>query len=482
MIEFIALILGVLTTFLITLAVFTKNRHSITNQLFVALALSLIGWSVTTYFSLHTQNDQQTLTWIRWIMFFVVSQNTSFFLLVQVFPDYQSRYVHTKWFKIAVAYSALVAAVAVSPFLFASFSDGAPQPGPGMALFMPHALIFAAGGVTALFIKYRKSRGLKRTQLRYFLAGTLLLFTVEPLGNFVLPIIFGNNDFVRLSPLYAIVFSGLIAYAILTQKLFDMRAAVARSVAYVLVTVTMVGLYAAGLFGVINVFFGGTDKETLRQILSILILMPLAVSFQYLKSFFDRVTGRLFYKENYNFQDVLDKVGAVVATETNLNKLLDKTQKVLSSALNASFMEYALVKGEEPTFLLSKRFAPYADSLGEHLSAQQRILLITEEMDTGNPLWRPFEDAQIALSLRLRTQKEVIGYILIGHKKNGESYSTQDHHLLDRGTSHVERVRRVVEGGDGHVGDGERLSVHGGVSFRLMGVWTIQKLRTVLTP
>lgn len=197
--ELVALIIGTVTTSLIALFVLAKDYRSITNQLFACLAAGLVGWSATTYLSLHTSSDEQALFWIRWIMFFVVLQNTSFMLLVRVFPRHRYNLWKRKYV-LAVLYSVVTAAVAVSPFLFVDF-DVVPVPGPGMVLFLPHALIFGVGSLIALVLRYRKAYGSEKTQLLYFLLGTLLMFTVVPVGNFILPLAFKVNVLVPFSSL-----------------------------------------------------------------------------------------------------------------------------------------------------------------------------------------------------------------------------------------------------------------------------------------
>jgi signal transduction histidine kinase len=431
MIAFVAVVVGVVVTALIGLTVFNKDRQSVTSWAFGALALSLIGWSTTTYFSLHTSNGSQTLHWIRWIMFFVVSQNTALFFLVRVFPNRQSQILHQRRYRLAIVYAALVAVTALSPFLFAKFVNGSPQPGPGMALFLLHTLIFAVGGAAILIGKYRHAKGPEKAQLGYFLAGVLLLLIIEPAANFVLPIAFKNNSLLTFGPLYAIVFSGLIGYAIVRKRLFDIRGAVARSVGYVLVMIVMLGIYAFGLFGIVDVFFRGVDDETLRQVLSVVMLMPLAASYQYTKNFFDRAANRWFYSETYDLREVLDKLGDIVASEIDLKKLLDGTRGVLSGALKPSFMEFMLIRDGKPIFEEHRGGAP-ADlaNLSGYLAGQRRELLVTESLDTLSSVRSSLRQAHVALGLRLRTQKQIIGYILVGDKKNGEVYSPQDQRLM----------------------------------------------------
>jgi len=177
MIELIALIIGATITSLIALIVFAKNNRSITNRIFLILTVGLVGWSLTTYLSLHTSTDIQTLFWIRWIMFFVVLQNTSLFLLIRVFPASQFNMLQKKYI-IVIIYSIITAIVAASPFLFIDFKVS-PIPGPGMAIFIPHALVSVVGGLTLLMMRIRKARGLEKTQLQYLSAATILMFTFQ---------------------------------------------------------------------------------------------------------------------------------------------------------------------------------------------------------------------------------------------------------------------------------------------------------------
>ncbi|HVC36020.1 MAG TPA: ATP-binding protein [Candidatus Dormibacteraeota bacterium] len=432
MIEIIALIAGTLTTSAIALIVFAKNWRSITNKMFIGLAVGLVGWSVTNYLSLHTSNAHDTLFWIRWIMFFVVTQNTFFFFLVKVFPDYSSNLFRQKRYVVAAIYSIITACVALSPYLFISFKNGAPQPGPGMALFLPHAVIFSIGGIISLINKYRKAQGLKKTQLQYFLAGTVLLFTLVPVSNFIIPVVFKNHALVAISPLYSIIFSGLIAYAIVAQKLFDIRAAVARSVAYLLILGSMALTYGIFIFGVVNIFFQGPSHEFLRQLLSVILVMPLVLSFQSIKKFFDHITNRLFFKDAYDTQDVLDKLGNIAVSEIDLYKILKDTRNVLSQALKSTFIEFVLFRNDKPYVEAHthKTIPENVLALSPHVKEQHQDLLIVDELNAQNPLHELFISVEGALSLRLKTKEQLVGYIIFGYKKSGDTYSSQDKKLL----------------------------------------------------
>jgi signal transduction histidine kinase len=432
MLEIAALVIGSLTITLIALVVYAKNRESITNKLFIGLAVGLVGWTIANFRSLHGIDAAHTLFWIRWVMFFVVVQNTSFFLLAQVFPDYKTKLFERRRNKLFLAYSAATALVSLSPYLFIAYSNGAPQPGFGMILFLPHAAISAIGGIINLIRRYRKAIGTQKSQLLYFLLGTVPLFTFVPVNNFVLPVIFKNHFLVIFTPLYIIAFASLIAYAIVSRKLFDIRAAVARSVAYLLVVVTISLIYGIGLFGIVDVIFRGPSHETLRQILSIILITPLALTFQRTKNFLDRTTNRLFFRDAYDSQDVVDHMGKVVSTEIELYKILKQTRDILSATLKTSFVEFILIKNDKVYFEArsSKNIGRGVMTLEKVIEDQRRDVLIVDEMRSLPHLRDELKDNGVAVSLRLKTQQQVIGYILFGNKRSGDMYTQQDKKML----------------------------------------------------
>lgn len=432
MIEVLALIVGSLTPAVIALLVFAKNRESITNKLFIGLTLGIVGWLTTTYYSLHTTSNGETLHWIRGVMFFVVVQNTFFFLLVHTFPDYRSTIFRRKRYWLALAYSALTAIAAISPLLFPHFKNHAPQPGPGMALFLPHALIFAVGGIVALILKYHRAEGLRKAQLRYFLAGTILMFTLEPISNFVIPVAFKSHALVAFSPLYPIIFSGLVAYAIVTTRLFDIRAAVARSAGYILLVGAVAGSYVLILFGVVNSVFPNPSQETLRQILSVALVFPLALGFERTKYILARLTNRFFYHDSYDVQDVIDELGRVAVSKIELYRILHDTRAVLGDALKSSFIEFILFKNGRPYFeaRTHRAIADRMMALGPQMHEQHKDLLVVDELGPHHPLRDSFQQADVVLSLKLKAHEQVVGYIIFGNKKGGDIYTPQDKRLL----------------------------------------------------
>ena len=425
MIELIALTLGTVITLLVALVVFVKNGRSATNNLFLALAISLVGWSITNFFSLHVTSVTNTLFWIRLVMFFVVLQNTSFFLLVKVFPSSNAKLLHKLRYKIAIAFSIITAVLTLSPYLFVSFTNGSPVPGPGMVLFLPHAIIFALGGLVSLVVRYRRAHGIVRAQLQYFLAGTLLLFSLVPLSNFILPVFFNYSNLVIYSPLYSIIFSGLTAYAIITKKLFEIKALVARSAAFALLIATLAGAYVAASLGLSAIFFAGRPPQILTTALAIV----LAITFQPLRRIFEQITDKIFFRDRYDSQVVLDNLSKILVTEIDLGEMLNKSLQELCEDMHISYGQL-IIFSHDQVYKIG-HFGPLPSKLmvAPQLKRLNHTILVADELEGGEQK-RLLDDHGIRVSAILRTRDELVGYLLLGDKLSGEIYSHDDIELL----------------------------------------------------
>ncbi|OGL35000.1 hypothetical protein A3F38_02870 [Candidatus Saccharibacteria bacterium RIFCSPHIGHO2_12_FULL_48_21] len=418
--------------------VLSKNVRSATNVLFAILCVALIGWTTANYFSVTLTNPQSIFASIKVIFAFVVLQNTAFLLFVRIFPATHGNFAWL-WIRIYILLSAFIGAMALGGLFFEGY-EYTSQGGfnllaaPPIGLFIAHAVFSIGWSIKKLFSRYKNSTGILRNQLLFLITASLLLLVLVPLTNFFLPIIFKNSTFVNLSPIYTSLFAGIIAYAIIKQKLFDIRLAVARSVAYILSLVTLVATYSFVLFTASQLIVGGSYGESFTfQALNVAFLVVLAFSFQPIKRFFDRITNRLFYRDAYETQDVLDKLGNVVVAEIDLHRILSGTRTVLTDALRSKFIEFILFEKNKP-YLQSvgqQGLKTDLEQLSTHIDEQKREVVVTDELGPQNLLKSLLSKDEISVSLRLKTHHQLVGYVLFGSKRSGDMYSTQDIDLLE---------------------------------------------------
>lgn len=416
----------------ISIGVYFRRRGNQTNLIFMFLTLALAAWSFTNYLAITIPQNNSTIYAIRTVLFFAVIQNTLFYLFARTFPSTRLSDLPFKN-RLLAAYSALVALLVELPLIFGSVTikDGKanPNPKPLIILFIIHAIITIVCGFAQLITKYRRAHGQARRQLQYILIASVVLWLIVPLTNFAITLSAKTTTFIKVSPFYTLVFGVFITYAIVAQRLFDIRAAVARSVAYVLLLVSVVGLYGLLIFGLVDSL---TNDPHTRQVLSLILVLPLAIVFHSFKLYFDRITNRIFFRDAYDTQEVLDSLGNIVVAEIDLNRMLAGTRRVLTDAIRCNFIEFVLIEDNVPKLESPINLgleAGLAEHAGDLKSARHEILE-AEQIGLTSPLRTWFSHNGIAVSLKLKTQKQTVGFILFGQKRSGDVYSNQDLRLL----------------------------------------------------
>lgn len=431
-------IAALLVSLIVALFVYKKSPRSGTHVYFSALVFFISIYPVFNYLAVHSVDDQTALLWAKMILFVSIPQGPLLYFFASTFPNNTFKF-NVKRQIIIAAWASLNLLLASAGLIFESVAvtDGVVsiQPGPLVPSFGLLHVSTIVGGLYILHKKYKKSKGLEHKQLSFIYYGILISFTLTFLITLILPLVLKNTVLLAISPVFLTVSVIAVAYAIVAQKLFDIRAAAARSVAYILLIGTLALIYSVGLFGIINILFKGENRETLRQISSMLLVAPLALGFQQFREFFNRVTDRLFYRDVYNTQAVLDEIGQLLVAEIRLQKIISKTRIILLDALKCSFVELILFRDGQP-FVESQEKQVTANASGlsilcDALSGQKNDSIVTDELAQDDHVKKLLNDNKIAISIHLTTQGQTVGYIMVGHKRSGDPYSSKDFITLD---------------------------------------------------
>jgi MFS family permease len=260
------------------------------NRAFGFLALTLVLGLVTNYVSNHPFFLDQ-LTLIRLAIACAAIMSMAMLLLTNVFPRGEPYY--KKLTGIVSVLGCIVAAVALSPWVFThlevSGSSVNPVPGPGMALFMPFIFGTLTGSIYILFRRFHRLKGRLKEQVRYAIIGVMITFSLLPLFNFVVIILFHSTAFIFLSPLLGLIFTLSFAYGIIRHQLFDIRLIIARFVAYILLLVfagTFYGFLGAGL----SFFIIGVQPSIAQILVSTAVVGVLVLFVEPLRKFFNQIT------------------------------------------------------------------------------------------------------------------------------------------------------------------------------------------------
>lgn len=440
----VIIVLSVVVQGLIALFVFQKNNKNLTNVLFFLLSASLVTWAVINFIITDDPHSSSQLILYRLLMASVVVQNTFFFLFVRTYPSYKLS-ISSKRLKAYLALSFVAVLTALSPILFTSVEYGAegarPVTGPGMLIFVLHAGISVVLGLRSLFRLHRKSHGTAKQQVKLILIASVILWGIVPITNFVISIALETLVFARISPIYTLAFSSIIAYAIVAKKLFDIKRAVARSVAYLLSLGSIGLIYGATIFLLSSIFITDNKIDSIARASYITLALMSALLYSPTKKFFDKLTNQIFYRDAYDPEAFLDELNSTIVGTIELGILLRHVTSVIQKNLKT---EHCFIEVLPTPTTPSKVIGVGSISLGRveseyiihSLEKSGKEVLITDDLrHDNNKLKNLLSSKNIGVIVRLIPSNiqstEAIAHLIIGTKKSGNVYDKQDIRTLE---------------------------------------------------
>ncbi len=438
------IIFASITQLLVSLFVLFRKKNNLSNILFFFIGITSLCWAFANYISVSMLDSESLVYIVRSILFFVVLQNYAYYLFARTFP--KSSWEHSKrWLLGYSLFSAFVALVTMSPYVFASVTakDNLPitVAGPGLLVFILHAAYSTSGVFKELKSKMHSAAGVERRQFQWLLFSAVLILVVVPVTNFAITPLLKTTLFVVLSPVYTLAFASIIAYAIVSQKLFDIRAAVARSVAYVL-SLGFIGLvYGSIIFTIFSVVDFGNISEFTERAIFVGMTLVTATAYPITKKYFDKLTTRLFYQDAYDSQEFLERINKLLVGQTELEQLLVGITDAIEGSLKSSYCVFIVRETayEDVRIVGSEHHKFNKDKiveLRELTPHTHKKVLIADEIDADNKNLKPVLDSlDVSILIRLVSDEkqdlEGMGYLVLGPKKNGAIFSTQDKQVLE---------------------------------------------------
>ncbi len=414
--------------------VLVKNPRSAINRY---LSLSIAGislWTITSLIS--DQSTAEVLLWNRLVFVGPILIVFSFWFLVQRLVSRPIKLSYQRFFSLL---SVVILAFAFTPLIVAGVR---PREQAGnllgydithgslYGLFLTYFVVGMIAAIIQLYSHYRRSRGLERVQSRYILLGTSLATIWGLVTNVFLSLIFGSSVYSQYGAFAGVLFSVFLAYAIIRHRFLDIRLVVARSIAYLLLLITLAGLYAVTIFSVSQVFFGKNITSIGQGSTYTLLAVVLAFTFQPLRRFFEKITNRIFYRDSYDSQVVLNEFTKVLVSELDLDRILKRSLTQLCHDVHIQFGQLVIFHHDRVYRI--EHFGPLPKRLmvAPELRQLDEMLLVADELETGSRK-SLMEEHGVRVSVSLHTREEFVGYLLLGDKLSGDIYSNQDIELLE---------------------------------------------------
>ncbi len=177
----------------------------------------------------------------------------------------------------------------------------------------PLPLALAVLALASLALRFRRSTGIERQQLKW------LLFAV----GFLLAT-FSAAIFTQISELWYAVILGFAALpvaaaiAVLRHRLYEIDRIISRTIGYGIVTITLAVVFVGGVLGLQAILAQFTGGNTVAVAASTLIVAAL---FQPLRSRIQRLVDRRFDRTRYDATRVVDAFAARLRDEVDLDRL-----------------------------------------------------------------------------------------------------------------------------------------------------------------
>jgi len=421
----ISTILYIIAAFAVVLGVvvFLRNTQNRSHRLFLSLSISIGLWIISNAFFAQAPDDTVAYVIALASYAFAAATAVSFFFFVADLSETKLPAQRTiGWVSTLFVFASLI-----PNFLATSVSNQAIHTTPFVLVY---ALGLAAGFIGGIWILVRgrgHSRGQRKQQLGTVLAGLVGGIIGGVSFNLILPIL-GDYRFVQLGPAFSILFVITSAYAIVRHRLFDLRAATVRVAAYSLSVLTVAVAYGLIAFGIATPLLNGQYVQW--AYISLAVLM--ALTFQPVKHFFDRITQAIFYKNAYDSQDVLDKLGTLLVSEVEVVKLLRRSMQLLSNATKPASAEVVLVRDHTQVRVVAFG-APLkgTNEIVQHIRSKHLGLTIADDLaEHDDALYQLLAASSVAIVMPLVTSKATVGYLLVGYKASGDAFSQQDIDLV----------------------------------------------------
>ncbi len=210
----------------IAIWVIIHSRERRSSKYFAIMVLGIAGWILTNYFS-NFLRDYQVVLWMNKLIFVT----TSFFgwglvIFSNVFPEDQLP--NKKLYAFISVSAFFVIAVSLSPYLVQDISFlnhiSIISFGWGIYLYFVFLLGCIIFSFLTIFIKYFRAKTvLVKKTIRLLIGGFGLFVTLSVATNLFLPVFWKKFDLTNLAPLYGVLFTGVVAFAILKYRFLDVR-------------------------------------------------------------------------------------------------------------------------------------------------------------------------------------------------------------------------------------------------------------------
>ena len=431
--------------------VMLHNPMARVNRRFGVMAFVTGGWILAISLALAANDPATTVVLGRIGFAFACAIPVTLIWMVDSLSDRRA------WFQrirllVPGALCLVFVGLSLGPWIVSGANPGSPRAnfiyGPAHRWFGVYFLLLFVTGIYTLWRTSSHASGTTRIQLRYLLLGISLTGAGAIATNLIVPVVWKTSRYSFLGPYFSLLFFSFSAHAIIRHRLMDIRIFIRKGVVYVSAIISS-GIVFAVIAQPVARAAGYQHGDYVHPGTALVIALLLAIAFQPLKAWLQLYMNRYVYRESYDYQRTVREVTKRLSTMLDLQSLLTYLTATITHTLK---VETVLVYTWDPsrrafTPWLStdapgalKRLAPPpvlpdTSHLLTFLRMEQRCLVREEaHVETATALVKTAAQDLTALGVEvafpLVKESTVTGIVLVGPKRSGDPYFSEDIDLL----------------------------------------------------
>ena len=367
----------------------TSETNILSVRIFTSSIVSLLAWSTFNYLADHASMLSDALFWTKATFPAALLMGLSIVFFSITFPVKSENYQKTisLYAFLVVIFSIASMGDSIIKSVTLVESVGISQVEVG---YLYPAIVFMyltfIGHSTYNFVKsHRSLQGRQKSQVTCVLIGWTTFLSIAVMTNAVLPLITGNANWSKFGPLGSVLMVIFISYAIIRHQFLDIKIIIQKGLIYSVLLSVITGTYLSLVFS-FEYFF---NKSSEVSIFISALITTLAGIFGVppLKAFFQRSTDTFFFKDTYNYAEVLHALTNALNKNIALDTIVEKTSEILRQSLKSETVVFSF-KGEKGV-----------------------------------------EESGV-MHVPIKSNKKNIGYLILGEKRSGDQYTKEDMSLL----------------------------------------------------
>jgi signal transduction histidine kinase len=289
------------------------------------------------------------------------------------------------------------------------------------------AIIYSVGN---LLNKYLSSKGQERKKIRTIIIAIIITTFIALLANILAPML-GYFELTNFGAFSSIILAIGMAYAIIKDQIFDIHYYIWRLIAYIVFLVT-IGVILSTIIAVGFFLIFTENNLSLAELIYITFsLITMIIIYEPIKKYIKYLTSKFLFQQDYSVQSSLKEISLHASKSTDPRYIQRKSLKTFEDSIKQTFGMF-IFKDDNKQFVLGEKkgLPPQAfhslDILLEILSNQNNRLTTLTDLKDYSTVKKVFELYSIGAIVALKTNSRLIGFIILGEKKNGHPYSFED--------------------------------------------------------